>query len=200
MYIRLKEPRRRRALLVNLSGEPDALLEEMLLERGVVVVSRCVGRADIAEMAAPPDCDLAVIYIAGPTRAPAETITLLAHKTARPVLVIIGAIRPDEVGAMIDAGANGVFAIGVATDRLGLAIAQATAIHAEVNGHRHRASRAVQELEDRKLIERAKGILMETRRISEPQAFRYLQQTSMDRNESMPAVARTVIAAKELLG
>ena len=53
-------------------------------------------------------------------------------------------------------------------------------------------------LETRKLVERAKGILMEDNRLTEAQAFRMLQQQSMQRRKSMQQVAEAVVLAREL--
>jgi len=57
-----------------------------------------------------------------------------------------------------------------------------------------------QTLRDRKMIERAKGILMTKRQMSEPEAFRFLQKQSQDRRVPMARLAETLVEAEELLG
>jgi response regulator NasT len=54
-------------------------------------------------------------------------------------------------------------------------------------------------LEDRKVIERAKGILMKSRRLDEDEAFRLLRKLAMDRKMRLAAVARELVAAAEVL-
>jgi response regulator NasT len=74
------------------------------------------------------------------------------------------------------------------------------ATFARIQAAEDQASDLRRELEHRKLIERAKGILMTQRQITEQDAFREIQHRSMERNVPMPDVARSIIAAKELLG
>jgi AmiR/NasT family two-component response regulator len=57
-----------------------------------------------------------------------------------------------------------------------------------------------QALEDRKLIERAKGILMKRTGLDEPSAFRRLQKTASDRNLKLAEVARMIVTAEEAVG
>lgn len=201
MQIRLKEPHRQRATLVTLAERRDPLLEQMLLERGVVVIAHVVGLAGLSERAAPLSGELAVVYADDAAEAGASAIVArLSAQAGLSILVIAASDDPEHINALHEAGAHAVLPIGVASDRLSTAIASARAVHEQIDGHRRRAAQAEQALTERKLIERAKGILMETRRISEPEAFRHLQTTSMQKNQSLPEVARTVIAAKELLG
>ena len=54
-------------------------------------------------------------------------------------------------------------------------------------------------LEERKIIERAKGLLMESRRLSERDAYRFLQKTSQDKNTPMVDLARKILLAAPLL-
>ena len=55
-------------------------------------------------------------------------------------------------------------------------------------------------LEDRKLIERAKGILMEREKISEPQAFGRIQKASMHSRRSMAEIAQAILLNEEVAG
>ena len=200
MQIRLCEPHRQRAVLVSVGGQEVALLEALLLERGVVVAERIEDVSEVAERQAISAADMIVIYV-GEQVAPGLTTTSdLAARHDLPVLAVTTAGDPALTTALIEHGAHAVLSIGVSVDRLAQALAGAMATHEQISGHRQAAQRARQELEDRKLIERAKGILMHSRSLSEPDAFRHLQQTSMNRNQSLAEVAQTVIAAKELLG
>jgi response regulator NasT len=59
---------------------------------------------------------------------------------------------------------------------------------------------AQEALESRKTIERAKGILMKKRGMTEPEAFREIQKQSMDRRKTMKEIAEAVLLAEELGG
>lgn len=200
MQIRLREPHRQRAVLVSVSGQEVALLEALLLERGVVVSERIETAIDLTERHTAQPADLVVIYVGDQAEAGLKASAEISSKLDIPLLAVTIAGDPELTTALIEHGAHSVLSIGVSVDRLAQALAGAVATHEQISGHRHAAERARQELEGRKLIERAKGILMESRGLTERDAFRHLQQTSMDRNEGLAEVARTVIAAKELLG
>ncbi|MBT4864989.1 MAG: response regulator [Planctomycetaceae bacterium] len=76
------------------------------------------------------------------------------------------------------------------------AIALAIRRFREFEALHHQATNLQQALEDRKLIERAKGILMKRAELDEPDAFRRLQKLSSDRNQKMVVIARTIVEAE----
>lgn len=84
-------------------------------------------------------------------------------------------------------------------DDLAPAIAVAQARFREWKDARNQKERLENKLEERKLIERAKGIMMETRGLSEREAYRFLQKTSQDRNTPMIDLARKILLAAPLL-
>jgi len=199
MQIRLKEPYRQRAVIVSNSGSPEPFLEAMLLERGVVVLAT-LGEMDVSEASSLPPSDLLVVYADGKEESPVPLIEKLSSKINRPLLLVSFVDDGPTLSAAIEAGAHAVLSISVASDRLNAAILSALAVHSQIDGHRTAARDAQDALNNRKLVERAKGILMETRGLSEAAAFAHLQKLSMDGNQVLPEVAKTVIAAKALLG
>jgi response regulator NasT len=64
---------------------------------------------------------------------------------------------------------------------------------------RHERDLLSLKLEERKIIERAKGLLMDTRKLSEREAYRFLQKTSQDKNTPMVDLARKILLAAPLL-
>ena len=69
----------------------------------------------------------------------------------------------------------------------------------EFEALRHQADDLRQALEDRKVIERAKGVLMTRGGLAEPDAFRRLQKLSSDKNQKMVEIARMIVTAEEAL-
>lgn len=199
MRIRLKQPYRDQAVIISIAGESDSFLEAMLLERGVVVTAS-IDATDFRERRALPPCDLVIVYASMDCPSPVRFIEELSAASSQPVLLICQGDDGSDVSAAIDSGAHAVLAMGVASDRLSNALISAKAIHSQIEGYRKRASEALDALERRKLVERAKGILMETRGLSESAAFSHLQRLSMDRNEALHEISRSVISAKALLG
>jgi AmiR/NasT family two-component response regulator len=72
-------------------------------------------------------------------------------------------------------------------------IEMAASRFAEIVALEHEVSDLADRLETRKLVERAKGVLMEKQGMSEPEAFRWIQRTAMDRRTSMKMVAAAVL-------
>ncbi|HEX5180838.1 MAG TPA: response regulator [Gemmatimonadaceae bacterium] len=87
----------------------------------------------------------------------------------------------------------------VTAAQLSAAIAIAEARHEEWMKQRHETDDLRKRLEDRKIIERAKGILMERDSISESAAYKVLQRTSQSRNMTMAELSRSLLAAEELI-
>lgn len=200
MQIRIKEPQRYRAVLIDEQDNREHFLAALLQDRGIVVVQRFGSLGEAVNLHHLPDCDLVVVCLTEIARADCLRLQDGVKAFARPVLAITEDDDPDRVAALVAAGADHVLCIGTSTDRLRSAVAQAFASFGRMEGYRADVLRAEQRLEERKLIERAKGILIQQRAISEPDAMRELQHTSMKRNEPLAQVARTIIAAKELLG
>lgn len=200
MYVWRKGPERLKAVLIDQRSEADPFLETLLFDKGLAIVDRLPSFVEARLLKELPACDLIVAVM--PADAP-EAIAELAELSAahpHPVLAVTDEDGRAHVSALAEAGATSVLCVGPATDRVLAAANTAIAVFDKLSALTRRVDIAERNLKDRKQIERAKGILMQQRGISEPEAFRELQLTSMRRNESLPDVARTVIAAKELLG
>lgn len=200
MNIHLKEPQRYRAVLIDAVTERDQFLESMLADRGIVVISRFANLSELDLQRTVPECDLVILYESEITASLIETIGAFKLKVSRPLLLITETDRPDAIFETASAGADHVLCIGVSVDRIRCAAESALAQFEKIESYRNKAEKACQDLENRKLIERAKGIIMEQRNVSESEAFREIQEKSMTRNTPMPEMARSIIEAKELLG
>jgi response regulator NasT len=200
MDLRLKEPQRFRASLVDRDRERHRFLRSLLDDRGFVVVDAF---ADVQEMLSADHAgatDLLILYTEKLAPETCEEIRAARAARPQPILLICEGDTPADVSAAIAAGADSILPIGVGADRFRCAAHGAMATFARAEVANTQIDKLQRELEHRKLIERAKGILMTQRSITEQDAFRELQRRSMTRNIPMPEVARSIIAAKELLG
>jgi two-component system, response regulator PdtaR len=124
---------------------------------------------------------------------------LAAEGRRRPVVVVTGV---DDKGLIDRAVATGVSAYlvkPVDTRELQAALDLAAARHAEFRALEAEVDRAQQALEDRKLVERAKGLLMTGLSLSEQDAFRRLQLTARERNLRLVEVAARIVEQESLL-
>jgi response regulator NasT len=117
----------------------------------------------------------------------------------RPVVVITGVEDPSLVDRSIATGVSAYLTKPVDDRELGVAIELARVRQAEFEALEAEVEKAQQALEDRKLVERAKGLLMSAFAISEDDAFRRLQRTARERNLRLADVARRIVENKSLL-
>jgi two-component system, response regulator PdtaR len=117
----------------------------------------------------------------------------------RPVVIVTGVDDPSLVERSIASGVSAYLTKPIDTRELEVAIKLAAARHAEFEALEAEVSKAQQALEDRKLVERAKGLLMSALQLSEQDAFRRLQITARERNLRLAEVARRIVEQQSLL-
>lgn len=163
-----------------------------------VIATAKNGREAVA-MARESQPDLAILDI----RMPVLTGPEAAHQIAaeRPIPIIILSAYSDHrtVDQASRAPIFHYLVKPVDPDDLGPAIAVARARFTEWNRARRDRDLLQEKLEERKLIERAKGLLMENRGMTERDAYRFLQKTSQERNTPMVDLARKIVLAASLM-
>jgi response regulator NasT len=117
----------------------------------------------------------------------------------RPVVVITGVDDPSLVERSIASGVSAYLTKPIDARELEAAIELAQVRQAEFEALEAEVGKAQQALEDRKLVERAKGLLMSALQLSEQDAFRRLQKTARERNLRLAEVARRIVEQQSLL-
>lgn len=117
----------------------------------------------------------------------------------RPVVVITGVEDPELIERSIATGVSAYLAKPINDRELDAAIRLASARHREYLAMEAEVSQVKQALEDRKLVERAKGLLTEALGISEPEAFHRIQRAARSRNLRLADMARQVIDSADLI-
>jgi AmiR/NasT family two-component response regulator len=129
----------------------------------------------------------------------AAAVQLAGEGFRRPVVIVTGVDDPSLVERSIASGVSAYLTKPIDTRELDAAIKLAAARHAEFEALEAEVSKAQQALEDRKLVERAKGLLMSALELSEQDAFRRLQRTARERNLRLADVARRIVEQQSLL-
>jgi two-component system, response regulator PdtaR len=159
----------------------------------------CDGEQAI-EMAKASSPDLYLFDIEMPNVDGLEAATRLAAAGwRRPVVVVTGVDDPSLIERSIASGVSAYLTKPVDSRDLDAAIGLAAARHAEFQALEAEVDRAQQALEDRKLVERAKGLLMAALNLSEQDAFRRLQLTARERNLRLADVAGRIVEQQSLL-
>jgi response regulator NasT len=179
-----------------LIAEDDPLIALGLMERLRSLGHEPIGPAcdgeQAIEMARASLPDLYLFDIEMPNVDGLEAATRLAGDgLRRPVVVVTGVDDPSLVERSIASGVSAYLTKPVDSRELAAAIELAAARHAEFQ--------AQQALEDRKLVERAKGLLMTALNISEQDAFRRLQLTARERNLRLADVAGRIVEQQSVL-
>jgi response regulator NasT len=187
-----------------LIAEDDPLIALGLVERlrslGHEPIGPACDGAEAIEMARASLPDLYLFDIEMPTVDGLEAATQLADAgLRRPVVVVTGVDDPSLIERSIASGVSAYLTKPVDSRELDAAIELAAARHAEFRALEAEVDRAQQALEDRKLVERAKGLLMKALDLSEQDAFRRLQLTARERNLRLADVAARIVEQQSLL-
>jgi response regulator NasT len=179
-----------------LVAEDEAIIRldlvEMLVEAGYVVVAQATNGVEAIALAQEHKPDLAILDVKMPELdgiSAAEKIIEIA-----PVLMLTAFSQKDLVERARDAGAMAYVVKPFSISDLVPAIEIAVSRHRQLVALQQEVGDLHERLETRKVIDRAKGILMATLKLSEPEAFSWIQRTAMDRRMSMKDVALAVIS------
>jgi two-component system, response regulator PdtaR len=129
----------------------------------------------------------------------AAAAELAARGLGRPVVVITGIDDPGLIERSVATGAGAYLTKPLDTRELEAAISLAAARYAELQGLQAEVAQTKQMLEERKIVERAKGLLMKALGLTEPDAFRRLQLAARERNLRLVDVARTIVEQQDIL-
>ena len=117
----------------------------------------------------------------------------------RPIVVITGVDDPGVIERSVATGVSAYLTKPIDDRALEAGIRLAASRHEEFRALEAEVEKAQQALEDRKLIEQAKGILMTATGVPEPEAFRRIQRAARDRNLKLVDVARRILEQRSLL-
>jgi response regulator NasT len=167
-------------------------LVEMLTESGYEVVAQAENGAVAVELAKLHKPDLAILDVKMPEMdgiTAAEQIISIA-----PVLMLTAFSQRDLIERARDAGVMAYVVKPFSINDLLPAIEIAISRHRQMKSLESDVADLYDRLETRKIIDRAKGILMKAMNLSEPESFNWIQKTAMDRRISMKQVAQAVIS------
>jgi len=168
-------------------------LTEMLTEEGYVVAGEAADGEQAIELARSLRPDLVIMDVKMPkVDGIAAAATIVGERIA-PVVMLTAFSQRDLIEPARDAGAMAYLVKPFARHELVPAIELAVSRFAERRALEDEVATLTDRLETRKLVDRAKGLLMTRRQMSEPDAFRWIQRTAMDRRTTMKAVAEAVV-------
>jgi response regulator NasT len=180
-----------------LVAEDEALIRldlvEMLREEGYKVAGEAVDGEEAIRLATELRPDLVILDVKMPKVDGIDAASKIAGRRIAPVVILTAFSQRELVERARDAGAMAYLVKPFAKHDLVPAIELAVSRFAELQALENEVAGLNERLETRKLIERAKGLLMSKQGLSEPDAFRWIQRNAMDRRTTMKAVAQAVV-------
>jgi len=184
----------RRRVLV---AEDEALIRldlvEMLREEGYEVVGEAADGEQAVSMATSLQPDLVILDVKMPKLDGIEAAGQITSERVAPVVMLTAFSQRDLVERAREAGTMAYLVKPFAKRDVVPAIELAVSRFAELQALESEVAGLNDRLEARKLIDRAKGLLMSGQGLNEPDAFRWIQRTAMDKRTTMKAVAEIVI-------
>ncbi len=168
-------------------------LKLKLAELGFAEIMECGDGETAVAMALSRIPDIAILDVAMPKMDGISAAIKIRQKLKIPIVFLTAAYDPDTVHRAAEAGIASFLTKPLRDQDLWPAIELAFAHASEVEELQEKVEDLKESIESRKVIDRAKGILMQKQGLSEPEAFRRMQKLAMDKRKSMRQVAEAIL-------
>jgi response regulator NasT len=188
-----------RILIIDENVVRASILEDGLREAGHTRVTVISAMRELLRQIVDADPDVIFIDLENPNRDVLEQMFQVSRSVRRPIAMFVDRSDSASIEAAIDAGVSAYVVDGLRKERVKPILDMTISRFNAFNRLREELDRAKQALEDRKVIEKAKGILMKSRAISEEEAYALLRKTAMNESRRVADVAAGLVMAAQLL-
>ncbi|WP_304638577.1 ANTAR domain-containing response regulator [Pseudomonas sp.] len=188
-----------RILLINDTARKVGRLRESLLEAGFEVIDESGLSIDLPARVQSSKPDVVLIDSDSPGRDVMEQIVLLSRDQPRPIVMFTDEDDPGVMRKAIRSGVSAYIVEGIQSSRLRAILDVAMARFESDQQLRAELQAREQQLNERKRIEKAKGLLMKMRNCDEPEAHSLMRKQAMSRQQKLIQVADQIISMHELL-
>lgn len=181
-------------------GDPDraAMITEAVAGEGIDIRVIEPGPG-LARRIAALTPELVLIDAANPSRDELEELTLASGPMERPVAIFVDKSDSHMTRAVVEAGVAAYVVDGLKPSRILPVLDAAVARFNLLHKMRAELAQTRAALEERKLIDRAKGIIMRARDLSEDEAYSLMRKTAMEKGRKMADIAQAIVTAAEML-
>jgi response regulator NasT len=176
-----------------------AILEDGLQEAGFTQVVRISEMANLLSRIYALDPEIILIDLENPSRDVLEQMFQVSRVVKRPIAMFVDSSDSASIQASVDAGVSAYIVDGLKKERmkhiLDLCISRFNAF-SRLQGE---LDKTKTQLEERKVIDRAKGILMKAKELTEEQAYALMRKTAMNENKKIAEIAQSIVMASDLL-
>ena len=189
-----------RVMLVADDSQKDvSLLNEGLKLAGYDVVEVSMSASALLDRVADLQPDVIIIDSDSPTRDTLEQLSFVNARQPRPIVLFTEDRDNETIQAALQAGVSAYVVAGMQPDRLQPILDVAVARFEQDRALRDELRDTQERLAERKLIERAKGLVMKQKNVDEEEAYRVMRKLAMDRNRKLLEVAQQIIDVSELM-
>jgi response regulator NasT len=189
-----------RILIIDENTIRASILEEGFREAGYDDVIRISDMQNLLRKVVDADPSVIFIDLENPNRDVLEQMFQVSRTVRRPVAMFVDQSDAAATEAAIDAGVSAYIVNGLRKERIKPILDMTISRFNSFNRLREELDRAKQALEDRKIIDKAKGILMKSRNLSEDEAYALMRKAAMNESRRLAEVAQSVVTAAKLLG
>lgn len=178
--------------------DSDLVLEHSLTQHGYQVATLKLRDLNLLEVVKSLRPDAVVLNLYAPCESVLRMILTINHEHSVPVIVFAEDQQTETINKVIKAGVSAYIVDGLEPRRVKAIIDVAIARFKEQKALKDELQKTKNQLEERKLVDRAKAILIKSQNYSEDQAYHALRKLAMDRKVSLGEMAKNVIAMAEL--
>jgi response regulator NasT len=187
-----------RILIVDQNVMRASVLEDGLREAGYSKVTVVRDMQNLMRRIVDIDPDVIFIDLENPNRDVLEQMFQVSRCVQRPIAMFVDRSDTDMIEAAVDAGVGAYVVDGLKKERIKAVLDMAVSRFNAFNKLRVELDRARAALDERKLVERAKGILMKEKGLTEESAYTLLRKAAMNENRRVTEVAQSVVTAAKL--
>ena len=188
-----------RVLVVDESFKRAAVLREGLIVAGYEIVGSLNSALELAPAIERERPEVVVIATDSPSRDTLDHVSSINRDRPRPIVMFAEDDAAETIRTAVQAGVSAYVVDGLAAARVKPIVEEALARFAEFQRLQNELDTVKGQLADRKVIERAKGLLMKAKRVDEELAYTQLRSMAMNRGKRIAEIAQSIVDAADLL-
>jgi two-component system, response regulator / RNA-binding antiterminator len=189
-----------RILVVDENPIRRAIIEEGLREAGHSNVVALATTTRLVDHIYRLDPDVILMDFENPSRDVLDQMFQVSRIVRRPIAMFVDQSSKGSIGASVEAGVSAYIVDGLRKDRVSCIVEMTVSRFRAFDKLRGELDEAKSALKERKIIDRAKGVLMKSRGLDEEAAYTLLRQTAMRQSRKIADVAESLLSTIDLLG
>jgi response regulator NasT len=187
-------------ILVNdFNSQRSEHLQQALIDAGYSIAGSFSSETGLLKIIDEFDPDLIVIDVEQASPALIASLKQLNELKPKPIVIFADTGDSDIISSALDAGVSAFIVNGFSAQRIQPVVTVAQERFKQTQVLKSELHKAKTTLAERKIIEKAKGIIMKQRGVNEDSAFRLMRKTAMDKNKKMIEIAEYIISVSEML-